>query len=115
MNRLFAGVYLDEDVTLVLADMLRARGFQAVTTRDASHLGAMDEEQLAYAVLQQMALLTHSRADFEALHRRYLEQGREHYGIIIAARRRPAGVARNVLRLLNWLTADEMKGQILYA
>ncbi|MBI4305371.1 MAG: DUF5615 family PIN-like protein [Chloroflexi bacterium] len=115
MNRLFAAVYLDEDVSVVLAEMLRTRGFRTVTTRDAHGLGASDQEQLEHANLQQMALLTHNRVDFEAWHKRYLAEGRQHCGIIIAARRRPQQMAGNVLRLLNRLTADEMRGQLLYA
>lgn len=86
MNRLFAAVYLDEDVSVVLADILRARGFRSATTRDALRLGATDEEQLEHASKQQMVLLTHNRVHFETLHKRYLAAGREHWGIIIALR-----------------------------
>ena len=75
MNRVFAEVYLDEDVDVVIADMLKARGFEAVTARDAGRLGATDIEQLAYAAGQQMVLLSHNRVDFEALQRQYLEEG----------------------------------------
>lgn len=115
MNRLFVDVYLDEDVSVVLADMLKARGFRATTTRDADHLGATDEEQLRYAAGRGMALLTHNRVDFEVLHRRYLVEDRQHWGILIAARRRPGLIAEHMLRLLNRLTADEMRNQLLYA
>ena len=115
MTRLFAEVYLDEDVSVVVAEMLKARGFKAITTQDAGRLGATDEDHVAHAASQQMVLLTHNRADFEALHGHYLAEGREHWGIIVAARRRPQQTVGNVLRLLNRLTADEMKGQLLYA
>lgn len=115
MTRLFAAVYLDEDVSVVLADMLRSRGFKAATTRDAMRLGSTDEQQLEHAIGQQMVLLTHNRVHFEALHNRCLADGREHWGIVIAARRRPQQMAGNVLRLLNRLTADEMRGQLFYA
>jgi hypothetical protein len=54
------------------ADLLRARGFVATTTRDAGKLQASDAEQMACAVGRQETLLTHNRADFEALVRTHL-------------------------------------------
>lgn len=50
MSRLFIELYLDEDVHVLVADLIRARGFQAITTRDAGQLHNTDPEQLAYAV-----------------------------------------------------------------
>ena len=70
-------VYLDEDVSVVVANMLEARGFSVLTTRDAVRLGATDIEQLEYAARHGKTLVTHNRVDFEELHRRYLAKGRE--------------------------------------
>lgn len=70
----FIELYLDEDVDVLVADLLRARGFVAVTTRDAGQLGSSDQEQLAYAASQAKTFLTHNRADFEALARAYTAQ-----------------------------------------
>jgi len=72
VNRFFIELYLDEDVDVLVADLLRARGFVATTTRDAGKLQASDAEQMACAVGRQETLLTHNRADFEALARTYL-------------------------------------------
>ena len=66
MNRFFIELYLDEDVDVLVADLLRARGFVATTTRDAGKLQASDAEQMACAVGRQETLLTHNRADFES-------------------------------------------------
>jgi hypothetical protein len=49
MMRLFIELYTDEDVDVLIADLLRARGFSVLTTRDAGRLYATDEEQLAFA------------------------------------------------------------------
>ena len=38
MNRFFIELYLDEDVDVLVADLLRARGFVATMTRDAGKL-----------------------------------------------------------------------------
>ena len=45
MTRLFAELYLDEDVSVLLADLVRARGFVAITTQEASMAGNDDRAQ----------------------------------------------------------------------
>lgn len=114
MNRLFVELYLDEDVSVLLADLLRARGFTVVTTQEAGQLGQNDVSQLEYAISLNKTLLTHNRADFEALARQYFSQGRRHYGIIIAVRRPPHEIVRRLLVVLNQTTADEMVNQLRY-
>ena len=114
MTRLFAEVYLDEDVSVVVAHMLGARGFSVLTTRDAGRLGATDVEQLEYASRHGMTLVTHNRVDFEELHKRYLAEGRENWGVIVLGRQRPAILIASLLRLLNRFTADEFRNQLFY-
>jgi predicted nuclease of predicted toxin-antitoxin system len=114
VQRLFIELYLDEDVDILIAQLLRARGFVAATTLEAGNLQATDDQQLAYAAAHGMAFLTHNRADFEALHQAYVASGREHAGLIIAVRRSPYDVARRLLLILNQVTADEMHNQIRY-
>jgi predicted nuclease of predicted toxin-antitoxin system len=89
MNHLFIELYLDEDVDVLIADLLRARGFKATTTQEAGQLGIGDEEQFAYAVNQKNAFFTHNRNDFERIGREYFAAGKEHHGIIIGVRRQP--------------------------
>lgn len=50
MSGLFIELYLDEDVSVLVAELLKARGFAAMTTRDAAQLGKNDIEQFDYAV-----------------------------------------------------------------
>ncbi|WP_420631365.1 DUF5615 family PIN-like protein [Candidatus Leptofilum sp.] len=114
MSRLFIELYLDEDVNVLIADLLRGRGFSAVTTRDEEQLQNSDAAQLAYAVSHQKTLLTHNRADFEALARKYATSGQKHYGIILATRHSPYELVRRLMRVLNNVTADEMENQIRY-
>ena len=111
---MFISIYLDEDVDPVIADLAVARRFTAVTARDARRLGESDPEQLAYAVERGFCVVTHNRDDFEELHRQYLATGRVHSGIIIAIRRPPYELSDRLLRLLDRLTADEMRNQLLY-
>jgi predicted nuclease of predicted toxin-antitoxin system len=114
MSRLFVELYLDEDVDVLLADLVRARGFTVVTTRDANQLGADDAAQLAYAASRQKTFMTHNRADFEALAQTYFSSGQPHWGIIIAVRRDPYELARRLLVMLNRVSAEEMRNQLRY-
>jgi hypothetical protein len=114
MSRLFIELYLDEDVDVLIAQLLRARGFVVVTTQEAGQLRNSDVEQLAYAVSQHKTLLTHNRVHFEALAQTYDAAGQPHEGIIIAVRRPPRDIARRLLRILNAVTAEEMHNQVRY-
>jgi predicted nuclease of predicted toxin-antitoxin system len=114
VNRLFIELYLDEDVDVLVADLLRARGFVATTTRDAGNPQAADAAQLACAVRRQETLLTHNRSDFEALAGTYFATGQSHYGIIIASRHTPYEIVRRLLLILNQVTADEIQDQLRY-
>lgn len=114
MSRLFIELYLDEDVDVLVADLIRARGFAALTTREAGQLGNDDAAQLAYAVSQQRTFFTHNRADFEAVAQTYFAAGQPHYGIIIAVRHDPYELVRRLLVILNQVTADEMQEQLRY-
>lgn len=114
MTHLFVELYLDEDVSVLVADLVRARGFTAVTTREAGQLHANDADQLAYAVKSHKTILTHNRADFENLAQRYSAAGQNHFGIIIAVRHPPYEIVRRLLLILNQVTADEMQDQLRY-
>lgn len=110
---MFIELYLDEDVDVLVADLIRARGFTAITTRDAGNLHKDDDEQLSYAD-NQFVFVTHNRVDFEARALEYFASGKTHCGIIIAIRRPPQDIVRRLLVISNNVTADEMVNQIRY-
>jgi len=114
-DRPTASLYCDEDVSLVVAAMLRARGFPVTTARDSGRLGRSDEEQLTFAAEIDSVLLTHNRVDFEHLHRGWLESGRRHSGIIVARRRLPADLSGRLGRLLSRLSAENFANQLFFA
>jgi hypothetical protein len=108
MSRLFIELYVDEDVDVLIAQLLRVRGFIVVTTQGAGQLRNSEAEQLAYAVSQHKTLLTHNRVDFEALTQTYVAAGQPHDGIILAVRRPPREIARRLRRILNAVTASAL-------
>ena len=69
---------------------------------------------MLYAVSQRRAVVTHNRVDFEKQHKKLLENGMNHYGVIIAKRRKDAEVVNKILALLDAVTAEEMKNQLRY-
>lgn len=71
-------LYLDEDVSVLLAKLLRARGFEVVTAREANRLRLSDEEQLTFAAEHQLAMFTHNRVHFERLYSEWLAAGKSH-------------------------------------
>jgi hypothetical protein len=115
LRPLYLPLYFDEDVSNGVVENLRTRGFDVLSARDGAMLRRTDDEQLAFAIEQRRALVTHNRVDFELRHRLCLENKQLHYGILIARRRRrdEALVAR-LLELLNTVTAEEMQNQLRY-
>ncbi|MHC5599294.1 MAG: DUF5615 family PIN-like protein [Nostoc sp.] len=111
---IFAQVYVDEDVDILVATLLLARGINITTAREQQMLGESDERQLAFAVSVERCILTHNRLDFEKLHTSYLINHQSHAGILIAKRRNPYEIAERVAIVLDTLTADEIFNQLLY-
>ena len=107
-------LYLDEDVSVLVGEMMKARGFDVQTTRDADRLGADDETQLSFSAISGRIILTHNRIDFERLAIEYFEAGGNHSGIIIAVRRLPREMVIRVLSTLSGLAPSDMVNQIRY-
>jgi hypothetical protein len=112
--KLFATIHTDEDVSRLVATLLRARGFDVTTTSEQGMLSQLDNQQLAYAASVDRCLLTHNRVDFERLHLEYMTEGREHSGIIVTPQKNAYEIVQRVAILLNTLTADEIANQLLY-
>ena len=114
MNEIFLRVYLDEDVNVLIAELLRSKNFKSLAVSEAGRRGKSDAEQLDYATQSGYAILTHNRIDFEEPARDYFGSDKTHRGIIIAVRRPIHEVAERLFKVLNDFTADKMKNQIIY-
>ena len=111
---LFIRLYLDEDVSVLVAQLLRPHGFEVLTTRDAHNLGRSDAAQLDFATEHQWTLLTHNRCDYELFHEAAIRGQRLHAGILIASRRASDfELARQIMTVLNTFTAEEVANQLL--
>ncbi|MBI4670737.1 MAG: DUF5615 family PIN-like protein [Chloroflexi bacterium] len=112
--------YFDEDFDLNVMDALRERGYEVYSARDkgftTEKLGrkVSDAEQLAYAVSHAWTVVTFNRGDFANLHTEYLTKGWEHNGIIVSRQVETGRAVRALLNLLDQVSADEARNQLLY-
>ncbi len=116
-SEVFISLYTDEDITSDLAPVLRWRGYAAESAAEAHNLGLDDEAQLQYASEQGMVLLTCNGRDFIPLAQQWARVGQQHAGIIVPEqfdRRQFGELVRQVLRLLDSLTADEVRNQVVF-
>lgn len=110
--KLFVALYADEDVHKAFAKEIRRYGFDAISTDEEKRREVSDEKQLEYATSLGRAVLTHNRQDFSPMHERWLSEGREHAGIILSTRIEIGELLRRTLRLLNEVTADDMRNNL---
>jgi len=103
---------LNEHLSPRLAEQLRQHGFDVTATLEAKRGEADDDEQLAYAASEQRALVTFNHKDFAVRHERYAAESKDHWGIILSTEETVDVLRRRLLRLLNTLTAEELKNQI---
>jgi uncharacterized protein with PIN domain len=111
----FAALYTDEDMSALVARLLRSRGLDITTVPEQGTLGKTDNEQIEFATSISRCILTHNRVDFERLHLQYIEQGKQHSGIIVVPQKTAYEVAQRIGILVSTLTADEIRNQLLYA
>jgi len=110
-------LYFDEDAgEHAVIQGLRTRGINVLSTGEATRLGASDEEQLEFAVLQGRAIYTFNVGDFARLHKEYMEQGKDHAGIIaIPDQRYSIGAKIRLLAgFLHGRSAEELINRMEY-
>ena len=110
-----AALYTDEDMSALVATLLRSRGLDITTVPEQATIGKTDNEQLIFATSLSRCILTHNRVDFERLHLRYIGENKEHFGIIIVPQKNGYEVAQRIGILVNALTVDEIRNHLLYA
>ncbi len=104
-------LYLDEDVDISLAKALKQKGIDVLTTQESDTKRLSDAEQLEFAVHSKRAILTHNKRDFALLHKNYMLEGKEHYGIILSDHRPIGEMLRELSKLIFSLTLEQMKNR----
>jgi hypothetical protein len=110
-------LYVDEDASEhAVVQGLRARGIDLLTALEAGQAGTSDEEQLSFAVQQARAIYTFNAGDFARLHRDWLQQDRDHCGIVVIPDQRYSigEKIRRIAKFVTAMTADQMNNRIEY-
>ena len=114
-KRLFVALYFDEDVSVIVAKIIRAHGFKVSCAIEVKECGRSDEEQFTYATKNNYILVTHNIRDFIKLHKESLKKQVNHCGIILATRKRDNyEFARRLLELLGKIKPRDLDNQIKY-
>jgi hypothetical protein len=109
-------LYLDENMSPVVARLLIREGYDVMTARNAglAQQGIADEVHLQFATSQGRALLTHDLDDYGLILEEWYVAGREHFGVIVTPQLIPAIVARRVLKMTT-LYPSGIKNLFLFA
>ncbi|MBM3465416.1 MAG: hypothetical protein FJX76_25265 [Armatimonadetes bacterium] len=75
--------YLDEDLSHRIAELMRARDVDAISSHECGQNGAADALQMEFAASQERCLVTRNRDDFTELTIPAFESGTPHYGVLI--------------------------------
>jgi len=76
-------LYLDEDLSPRVVELLRGRGLDATGAHAAGQAGRSDLEQLHHATREGRCLVTRNVADFLVLVRQLINRQESHAGIIL--------------------------------
>lgn len=76
-------LYLDEDMSSRVAQALRERGHNAVSSHEVGNDGLSDQEQLRYATEQGRHLVTYNRRDYLMLANQWYQQKRHFTKILL--------------------------------
>lgn len=80
---------LDEQHDPEIAERLRREGFDVAAVADRRELRSLvDDQLLEIAASERRALVSEDVRDFSIVHRRWIDAGKRHYGVLLTARKR---------------------------
>lgn len=112
-NSQFIKIYTNESVPVAIAEGLRRRGIDAQSCRDIGNYGLSDEQQFDYACKSGFVIFTHDD-DFLKLNIEYVNQGKEHLGIIYAHQKDYSigECIRRIKVIVDILSPQEMRNHV---
>ncbi len=93
-------LYLDEDISPKVSEILRKKGMDAVSAHEAGMLEASDDEQLVFATTEGRVMVTRNRGDFITLSVQFFEDLKPHEGLIIVPHTIPGSEFSKLATLL---------------
>jgi hypothetical protein len=109
-----ARLYLDEHIQAALAQGLKARGVDVLTTQEAGNSSLDDEGQLGFAAAQGRVLTSYTKRHFAKLHYDWMAAGQHHAGILLSDQLAAGIVLRRLMRLYFSLAREQMENRLEY-
>lgn len=106
--------YLDEHIQTSLAEALRQRGVDVLTTQEAGNIALDDYEQLNFAHKKRMVLLSYNKRDFARIHYEYMKTNEHHSGIVLSDQLPVGQILKRLMRLYFSLSKEEMENRLEY-
>jgi hypothetical protein len=107
-------LYLDEHIQLGLAEALRARGVDILTTQEAGNIGLGDLAQLLFSTQRKRSLFSYNKRHFAKIHHQWMAMKKPHGGIILSDQLAIGVVLRRVMKLYSSLNPDDMRNRLEY-
>ena len=110
-------LYFDEDNGKhSVVEWVRHSGIDVITTLEANNIKHSDEEQLLWSTEQERASYTFNMGDFCRLHKNYLNNNKNHTGIIIAAKQSYSvgQQIKGLLNLVKLISAEDMINNLVF-
>ncbi len=107
-------LYLDEDITDLLARVLRTMGYDVVSAHEVKMHSRSDEEQINYAIKDKRAIMTCNISHFTNLARKCYEDKILHYGIIVTPQLDFKEMLKRAINLLDNNSSDDLKDRYIW-
>lgn len=107
-------LYLDEDITDLLARVLRTIGYDVVSAHEVNMNRRTDEEQIFYAIKNKRAILTCNISHFTNLARKCYQDNISHYGVIVTPQLNFKEMLKRVINLLDNNSFNDLKDRYIW-
>ena len=105
---------LDEQIWKYLAKLLREQGFDVIHVNEVDLDATPDEKIMEYAAGEHRAVVTFNVRDYVPISVQYFEDGKEHYGVVVSIELSHGELRRRVTKLLESVTAEELRNAVRY-
>jgi uncharacterized protein with PIN domain len=105
---------IDEDMWQGMAAHLREAGYDAVSVTELGRKGLDDDEQMAFAIAEGRAIMTHNAKHFAPMAEDCFLKGVAHHGILIAPKLEKGELLRRTLALLESLAPESLANTLRF-
>ena len=106
--------YLDEDISPVVAKLLRKQGIDCVSAHEFGMLQASDMAQLEFASKDKRCLVTRNRDDFIRLTVQFFNNQLPHFGVLIIPHSYPGDRFSIIAKTLHDYAQQYSEGMMAY-